>query len=763
MLRSVVKSKAAEARKMATGAIKRGVNREELALKVGDVHNNFELMSKEFFKDYDITLYKFKHVHLGTRHYHVDSEDTNNVFAFNFKTLPDDSTGKPHILEHITLCGSEKYPVRDPFFNMLKRSLNTFMNAWTGPDFTSYPFSTTNETDYYNLLSVYAESTFNPRLAKNDFLQEGWRLEFKDPEDRESGVEFKGVVYNEMKGVYENPSSIFMEKVQNNLLKGTVYEVDSGGDPEVIPDLTHEDLVQFHNENYNPSNSSIFTYGDLNPLRHQEFLEENYLKNFPATNPLTDLGQPEIKEPLRLVESKPMSAETIEQGKDTTFGISFLCQDINEEEDHSLGLSILSYLLFSTPKSPFYVDFLETGLASGYCAGVGFESVLRNSYFTVGFDNIEEGKSAEIEEKIFETLNRVAEEGFEDSMVEGALHMIETSSRIAKSNFGIMIFQNLLGGINHDNDDLIKSKLLVSENIDMLRERSQNGYFQQLVRTYLLENQKRVHVELNPDQDYMDKANQREAEKLQEIEKTLSETDKENIIIQARDLVVDQESIQDVDMLPTLTVEDIPVQEEKTEFELEEVEGQQVYFFDKPTNGVTHLRLKFDLESIDSSLINDLSLLERFFTQIGTKDHRYDDFSELVRLNMASLSFSVNYTSEVRDKDAMRGYAILKIACLDTKLDKAMGLLTELLASPDFGDKEHLSNLIRLESSNAANAFVNNALGFASSYGQASGIKSQQFYNSVLNVSTKLLNYLRITSFAISARTCRTSQPLITT
>lgn len=738
MLRSIIKTKAAEARKMATGAMKRGVNRPELSIKVGDVNNNFELISKEFFKDYDITLYKFKHVHLGTRHYHIDTEDTDNVFAFNFKTLPDDSTGKPHILEHITLCGSEKYPVRDPFFNMLKRSLNTFMNAWTGPDFTSYPFSTANETDYYNLLSVYAESTFNPRLAKNDFLQEGWRLEFKDPEDRESGVEIKGVVYNEMKGVYENPRNIFMEKMQNNLLKGTVYGVDSGGNPEVIPDLTHEELVQFHNENYHPSNSSIFTYGDLNPLKHQEFLEENYLMNFPPTQPLTDLGAPEIKEPVKLVSTKPVSAETIEQGRDTTFGISFLCQEINDEDDHSLGLSILSYLLFNTQKSPFYVDFLETGLASGFCAGVGFESVLRNSYFTIGFDNIEEGKTAEIEEKIFETLARVAEEGFDDSMVEGALHMIETSSRIAKSNFGLLIFQNLLGAINHDNDDLIKSKLLVGENIDMLRSRAKEGYFQDLIRTYLLENSRRVHLELNPDEKYMERANQKEAEKLKEIEEGLSEIDRENIIIQTRELEMDQESIQDVDLLPTLTVADIPIEEEKSEFEIEEVEGQRVYFFDKPTNGVTHLRVKFDLDSIDSSLINDLNLLDRFFTQIGTNEHRYDDFSELVRLNMASLSFSVNFTSDVQDKEQMKGYAVLKIACLDSKLDKAMGLLTELLATPDFGDREHLTNLIRLESSNAANAFVNNALGFAVGYGQASGVKSLQFYNSVLNVSFPL-------------------------
>lgn len=743
MLRSAIKQSSKRLKRLnstTTTKTKRGSKREPISLEIGSTHSNFELEEKEYFKDYNVTLYKFKHVNLGTRHYHIDTQDTNNVFALNFKTLPDDSTGKPHILEHITLCGSKKYPVRDPFFNMLKRSLNTFMNAWTGPDFTSYPYSTVNEADYYNLLSVYAESTFNPKLAKTDFLQEGWRLEFKQPDDPESGVEYKGVVYNEMKGVYENPGNIFMEKMQNNLLKGTVYGVDSGGDPEVIPDLSHEDLIKFHKKNYHPSNSAIFTYGDLSPLKHQEFLEKNYLKNYSKSNPMEDEGSPVIDKPVKLTLSKPESAEVIEEGKDTTFGVSFLCQNIGDDVDDSIALSILSYLLFNTPKSPFYVDFLESGLASGYCPGVGYETMLKNSYFTIGFDNIQDGKSEEIEKKIFETLETVAEEGFDDAMVEGALHMIETSSRIAKSNFGLLIFQNLLGGINHNNDDVIKSKLEVTRTINMLREKSKEGYFKKLVKKYLLSNEKRIHLELVPDAKYMEKSNKHEAEKLSKIDEKLSEQEKKNIIEQARDLKLNQESVQDVDILPTLTVQDIPIEEEKTPFSLEEIEGQKLYYFDRPTNGVTHLRIKFDLQSMDSSLANDLSVMEKFFTQIGTKEHRYDDFSELLRLNFAKFSFGVNYSSAYDDKEKVNSYAVLNVTCLDSKLDSAFQLLTELLTGPDFKDQKRVGDLIRIESANAANAFVNNALGFAVGYGVASGSKAQQFYNGVMNVNIFLFS-----------------------
>ena len=713
----------------------RGEAREPLDIAIGDVNNSFELQSRDYFEDYDVTLYKFKHQRLGTTHYHIDTPDTDNTIAFNFTTPPDDHTGKPHILEHIALCGSEKYPARDPFFNMLKRSLSTFMNAWTGPDFTSYPFSTTNEADFYNLLSVYAESALKPNLNKTDFLQEGWRFDFEDVDNEEKLV-YKGVVYNEMKGVYENPSNIFMEKLQNALLRGTAYEYNSGGDPDDIPNITHQDLRDFHQLNYHPSNASIFSYGDLNPLAHQKFLEDNFLQKFEPSTRRVANGSPTLSAPQRLRASKPKPAQVIEEGKDATYGVGFLCNEISENLSDSLGLSILSYLLFHTPKSPFYVEFLESGIASGYCAGVGYESTLKHASFVIGFDNVEEGKAEELEKKIFEVLGDVAEQGFDENMVEGVLHLIESNSKIAKNNFGLQLFQNLLGGINHGVDEVIHKSLKITENIEEIRENAQKGYFQNLVKKYLLNNERRVHLELVSDENFMETKVNEENKKLEEIQKNLSEAQIQTIKQEAEELKAAQESEQDTEVLPTLTVADIPIQEEPTLYSIEDLpSGNKVYMFDKQTNGVVHLRIRMNLQGVDSSTVNFLSMLSSFFTELGTKKNSYDDFNELVRLYISSFDFSVNYSSNPKDQTEIQGFGLVRVSFLERNVKMAMKLLREFLTKPDFADSDRIENLVRMGSASAAKQLVNNANQFAVEYGMASGSPSHRFYNSLVNVN----------------------------
>ena len=223
---------------------------------------------------FDLVAYKLEHEATGAQWLHLDSSDTDNVFAVMFRTPPDDHTGKPHILEHLALCGSKHYPVRDPFFNMIKRSLNTFMNAWTGSDFTMYPFSSQNAQDFRNLLSVYTDSAFLPNLNYLDFRQEGHKLEFNIADDPSSGLKIGGVVYNEMKGAMSDPDDAFIHKVNEHLFKNAQYKYNSGGEPKHITDLKYEELVEFHKTYYHPSNSIFFSYGDLDFTDHLQFVEE---------------------------------------------------------------------------------------------------------------------------------------------------------------------------------------------------------------------------------------------------------------------------------------------------------------------------------------------------------------------------------------------------------------------------------------------------------------------------------------------------------
>lgn len=234
----------------------------------------------EAVPEFSLTAYTFKHNKIGCEYWHIDRNDRNNVFSINFRTTPFDSTGLPHIFEHSVLCGSEKFPVRDPFFKMLTRSVATFMNAMTGPDYTLYPFSSMNEVDYRNLQEIYLDAVFKPNLKYLDFLQEGWRLEHSNLKDKNSEYVLKGVVYNEMKGAFSENSSIFSEELLNNILPDHTYGFVSGGNPLDIPKLTHKDLVEFHRKYYHPSNSRFFSYGTFNPEKSMSYVNENYLQHY---------------------------------------------------------------------------------------------------------------------------------------------------------------------------------------------------------------------------------------------------------------------------------------------------------------------------------------------------------------------------------------------------------------------------------------------------------------------------------------------------
>ena len=252
----------------------RGKFRVPYSLNINDVIHNFKLIKKEEFADFEMTGYTLVHQKTGSSYYHLDSQDISNAFVVHFKTPAFDNTGVFHILEHLSLCGSNKYPIRDPFMNMTKRSLNSYMNAWTGPDFTMYPFATHNEKDFRNLLEVYLDATFFPRLNYYDYLQEGWRYEFLEQTNEKSELLFKGIVFNEMKGDMARQDTNFIHKMQSNILNNNTYKFNSGGDPQFITTLSYNELINAHKKYYHPSNAKFMTYGDLNFIHHLEYIND---------------------------------------------------------------------------------------------------------------------------------------------------------------------------------------------------------------------------------------------------------------------------------------------------------------------------------------------------------------------------------------------------------------------------------------------------------------------------------------------------------
>jgi len=392
----------------------------------------FTLEKQEHIPLFDMTCYQLLHNKTKARYFHIDSSNTDNAFAVLFRTPPTNNTGICHILEHLSLCGSKQYPVRDPFFKMIKRSLNTYMNAWTGSDFTMYPFSSQNEKDFENLMRVYLDATFFPLLRKDDFMQEGHRLEFiKDPQNNAEKLQINGVVYNEMKGAMSDPQEYFSLRLLQNLFKDSSYKFNSGGDPQFIPTLSHSELVAFHSKYYHPSNAWFFSFGDFDFTKHLRLIESEIMSKFSESSsqmnsqimlePRTD-----CKNACQIIEEACMPDNMRPINQQGKFAVACLCSESFGNPYETFNLRMLSKLLVDGTSTPFYKELIESGLADSYCPGIGFSTQSRDSVFTLGvqgclYDRDHIGK---IQGAINKVLNDVKNKGFDNASFEKALHEV---------------------------------------------------------------------------------------------------------------------------------------------------------------------------------------------------------------------------------------------------------------------------------------------------------------------------------------------------
>lgn len=333
----------------------------------GSKYEGFLCTDVQPIHEFNMTAYIFKHEKLGSKYLHLDRDDSNNVFSINFRTTPPNSTGVFHILEHNVLCGSERFNIRDPFFKMSDRSVATFMNALTGPDYTSYPFASMNEKDYRNLQKVYLDSVFKPNLEFLDFLQEGWRLENKDMKNKDSGYVIKGIVYNEMKGAFSETSKLFASKFLNAIMPDNTYQYISGGEPLLIPNLSHADLVEFHKKYYHPSNARFYSYGNFPLLPTLKYLNDEYLSKYEATE--TAFSEVASHQRWSEPQSKSIQGRFDEMGapieKQNKIAVGYLTNDV-EDVNETMLLHVLTELLYRGPNSKFYANIIEPNISGKF-------------------------------------------------------------------------------------------------------------------------------------------------------------------------------------------------------------------------------------------------------------------------------------------------------------------------------------------------------------------------------------------------------------
>ena len=498
-------------------------------INAGDRIGGYTVTKTAYLTDIRSWLYQLDHEATGARHIHISNADRENTFGVAFKTVPSDSTGVAHILEHTVLCGSQRFPVRDPFFSMLKRSLSTFMNAFTASDWTMYPFATQNRKDFYNLMDVYLDAAFFPKIEELSFKQEGHRLEVA-VEGADMHLEYKGVVYNEMKGAMSSPDQVMARSLLNALYPDTTYSNNSGGEPSEIPSLTHEQLKAFHARHYHPSNAFFYTYGNLALKEHLAFIEDHVLSHFSLIDPGTDVPpQPRWTAPKTVVYPYPLDPDE-DASKKYQACVAWLLTDIRDTFE-VLVLAVIEQILIGNAASPLRKALMDSQLGTALSDGTGFDAENRDTMFSVGLKDITESAAETIETIIFDELEKLARDGIDPELVESAIHQIEFHRKEVTNTpypYGIKLLIGVAASWMHGGDP--ERILQLDADFDRLRQALDDGPFlEEKIRSCFLDNPHRVRFLLKPDQTMAEKENRRVAEELANIQSDMTESDLDRI------------------------------------------------------------------------------------------------------------------------------------------------------------------------------------------------------------------------------------------
>ena len=608
----------------------------------GDSLHGFTLNKIKHVPELHLTALQLQHDKTGAEYLHVAREDQNNVFAITFKTNPTDDTGLPHILEHVTLCGSEKYPVRDPFFKMMPRSLANFMNAFTSSDHTSYPFSTTNKQDFRNLSSVYLDATLRPLLKRSDFLQEGWRLGPEDPKEAATrdNVLFKGVVYNEMKGQMSDASYLFYVRFRDHIFPSLH---NSGGDPDKMTNLSYEELVAFSKRNYHPSNAKLFSYGDLD-LSEQLGFVNGVLQDFERGSVDRAIKMPRdlTQGPLAFTVQGPIDTmqSTDRQTKSSISWLTCETSDIVE----TFSLSIISSLLMSGYGSPLYQGLIESGLGSNFSPNTGHATDGRVGIFSIGLDGMRREDAPHLKSTVQSILREKLDEAFLPHKIEGYMHQLEIALKHKTASFGMGILEKTVPGWFNGVDPM--DSLAWNDVIDAFRNRlSRKDHLKGLVEKYF-QTEKCLIFTMEPSELFNKTNEEMEANRMEHILSSLeSRAESPETAIQALgeqelDLLREQENAQEsnLEALPSLHIQDISREKEKKPVRTSHIAGVNCLWRETVTNGITYFQAKHVLEGLPDELRLLLPLFTEALMRLGTRTKSVGELEADILLKTGGIS-----------------------------------------------------------------------------------------------------------------------------
>ena len=666
----------------------------------------FNLEDQKYIKLLDLNAQIYTESEFKCKHIHLDSSSDEKVFMVAFRTIPEDSTGVAHILEHTALCGSKKYPVRDPFFMMIRRSLNTFMNAFTSSDWTAYPFATLNDKDFNNLLSVYLDSSFFPNLDELDFCQEGHRLEYSDSSDIDNELEIKGVVYNEMKGAMSSVSSQLWHGLSKHLYSSSTYKHNSGGNPEDIIDLTHEYLVDFHKKHYHPSNATFFTFGDIDPSEIQEYIKKNVLKNFEPSNQSIKVEN----------EKRITSPKTVTE---------FYNPMPNDEENHHVVLSwllgeshdpiellesyLVSNILLDNSASPLRKALENTELGRSLSPLTGLETDHKELVFAAGLEGVESGKQMEVEKLILDCLKDIVKNGISEELIASSLHQLEIRQREITGSgmpYGLQIMLSCLPACVHNDDplrvlDLDSSFSVIKNNL------KSNKYIENLIKKKIIENTHRVNYSLVPDPNFNNKNEEKIKNKVLQKSKNLSQEDKQQIIDLASNLKQRQEAVDNPEILPKVTKEDIPSSRTYPNPFIVKNKNINNYYYETGTNGITYHSMIFPCNNLSDEEFKVASLFGSTLTEIGIGKMNYEEVQKIQSAITGGISSNFVLLPNAKENKHNLG---LKISskCLEKNEEEMQKLMLQTLSDAKFENKDRIKDMLNFISSGNERSIIQN-------------------------------------------------------
>lgn len=659
--------------------------------------HGFEVLKEVEVPEINSTVILYRHRKTGTELLSVINDDENKVFGITFRTPPTDSTGLPHIMEHSVLCGSRKYPVKEPFVELMKGSLNTFLNAFTYPDKTCYPVASTNLQDFYNLVDVYFNAVFYPLISPMTLMQEGWHYELNDPKDE---MTFKGVVFNEMKGAYSSPDDILRDESQMQLMPDTPYGYQSGGDPADIPDLTYQQFKNFHDTFYHPSNARIYFYGDDDPEKRLQLANE-YLKDF-------DQLQVDTMPALQPVFTKPVSRVIpYDSGEDLENSKAYLTVNwLLPKGDHPelvLALGILEHILLGTPASPLRKILIESGLGEDV-VGSGLTEEMRQMAFSTGMRGIETENLDQVEELILTSLADIAKNGIDPKTIEASINTIEFSLRENNTGSfprGLLVMLRTLSTWLYDRDPI--SALTFQKPLDAIKSKLTDGlrYFENLIDEYLLKNQHRVTVMLTPDATIGPKRIEKEKNRLQETRAGFSQEQIEQVIHDTHALKKKQETPDTPDALATIPMlgkDDLDQKIKTLPTKIMQKEPATILFHDLFTSEILYLDLGFDLLSLDSKYFPYMRLFMRALLGMGTQKESFVELIQTIGRETGGIRPSL-YTSEKAHQNGSSAYLFLRSKVMGNKISALLSILKDILLIPNFNDKERFRQILLEEKS----------------------------------------------------------------